>query len=659
MRKIFNKLLLLILCVCFITGGVSCKKKQDNSTPADAVKYDTRENHYADVTVAENKFVMKGAKTDYKVVIPANASGGIRYAASEFNEFIKKSTKTEFTVISDEGLTYSDDAKYISLGETSLKKAAGVEYGENELKTQGYIIKTKGNSVFVSGPSDNSVLYGVYDLLNLFVDYKCYGDKNCYVQSNVSVIPFMNITVRENPDFDYRIPGTGLVINSAETANRLRMQATRESIPINGALGHTSLSFVPKSKYLNENDQANYHPDWYMDSENPQQLCYTARGNKDSWSAMIDAALAELKGAIKDSPNSVVNFSLSDSYAWCNCDACNADKTKYGTISSSVIKFLNELDKRTYAWFETEDGKPYKRNLIFEFYAYQQLETAPVTYNAESDTYTVIADEVRCGEHVAPQLCLTVANYTQKLDSEKNKNALNNIKSWAACANFTMSYMYSQCYKNFLIPYDTFSAVADWYQTYYKYNCIYAYTLSQHTETGTPTGWTNLKTFIEAELSWDCYKNVNDLIDDYFDKTFREAGSIIKGVFNEYRALSEYNEKYQKGYVTGVINQGNFKVEKFWPKNLLEKWSGDIEQAFTAAENIKSYDQGAYDIAYRYLRAERVWVNYLYYSLYGSTIGDKITELKSVLLGDLNYCGNICITENGGSIKNLLEELAA
>lgn len=657
MSNFFRKAILIVLVACLISCGTACKSDQKQNVPPNTVKYDSRENHYALVTESADKFFMQNAKTDYAIVLPENASSALRYAAAEFNTFLKKASKTQLAVITDSGLTYNETAKYISLGKTSLFSEAKINYDEKALKNQGYVIKTKDNSIFIAGPSDNSVLYGVYDLLNLFIDYKSYGDKNCYTESNVGNIPFLNIDVKENPDFDYRVPGTGLVINSAETANRMRMQSTRLDIPINGALGHTSMFYVPKKKYLNEKDKSNYHEDWYMNTENPTQLCYTARGNEESLNKMVEAALYELKESIKDSPNAFANFSLSDGYEWCTCDGCKAEEKKYGTITASVIKFLNKLEERVYSWFETEEGAPYKRDLYIYFYAYQQLEAAPVTYDEKTDAYSVISKEVRCNPHVVPQLCLTVANYTQTLDSEKNAYAMNNIKAWSACAEFTMSYMYSMCYKDYLIPYDTFSAVADWYQKFYENKCIYAYTHNQHTETGTPTGWASLKAYIEAELSWDCHQSVNDLISDYFDKTFRGASPTIKAIFNEYRALSEYNEKYESGYVTGVINQGNFLLAKYWPKNLLEKWRGDMEKAFSEIENLKTKDVDAYDIAYRHLRAERVWINYLYYGLYGSNIGDEVNEVKSILLSDLNYCGNICKNENPGSISGLLKEL--
>ena len=44
----------------------------------------------------------------------------------------------------------------------------------NKLSPQGYIIKTVGENIFVIGADSYGVLYGVYGLLNILVDYEVY-----------------------------------------------------------------------------------------------------------------------------------------------------------------------------------------------------------------------------------------------------------------------------------------------------------------------------------------------------------------------------------------------------------------------------------------------------------------------------------------------------
>lgn len=648
MKRILIRLVTILLACLMLFSMVACSNANESKEDLTA-KIDT------------SRFIMKNAVSDYKLLVPAGGDANIMLAASEFNTFFKESTGYALPIVKDSGLTFDKDSKYISLGQTSFAEQQSVSVTTEAAGANGYKLYSFGNSIFVVSPDSTGVLYGTYTLLNYLIDYEFLGHENFYVESNVSEVPFIEFNLIDKPSFDYRMPGEGIILNSMTSRNRFRYFQSRPSMPINGQLGHTSMYFLPTSKYFDENKPESYHPEWYMSGgDKVTQLCYTARGNQDDFNAMVEAAFLELKPSIIDNPKcNFVNFSLSDDSRWCKCSACAAHKEKYGAYSAAVIQFLNKLCDITYAWFETEEGAPHKREIYFNFYAYITLEDAPVTYDAKKDKFTIISEDVRCNKYVIPQLALTNANYTLPLSAEKNQTAYNNMRSWACVSEHIMSYMYVVSYRDFNVPYDVFSALPDWYQKYYENGCVYAYSLGAHTELAIPTGWSNLRIYLVSNLSWDCYADYKGLIDNFFDKAYGNAGDIMQQIFNEYRVLSEYNEKHVSGYVSSAINVSNVRFEKFWPKSLLIRWQGMIEDALEKVEEIKDVSPRVYESAKTYITSERVWINYLLYNLYEATFEQQdLYNLKTVLYNDITFFGLSKIAE-GGSNAALLAKLLA
>ena len=350
---------------------------------------------------------------------------------------------------------------------------------------------------------------------------------------------------------------------------------------------------------------------------------------------------------------------MADNTDWCSCSACAKEVERTGSMASGTIRLLNHLDDMIYEWFDTEEGRPYKRDLYFVFYAYMQLETPPTTYNADSGKWELVDESLRCNDHVVVQICITNGNYTQNLsDGEKNKQAKNAVDAWQACASRLQAYMYSANYREYLVPLDTFNAMQDWYKYYYEAGAEKMYDLGQGTEFGTHTGWCNLKIYLNAKLAWNVYADYNQLIDDYFQGSFHDAAPIMREIFDEYRALSRYNSNYVNGYLSSVISAGPYLLySKFWPQNMLEKWRGDIATALEKIEPLQETDARAYATAKRLILAERVWIDYVTYKVYANTYtGAQLRALKTELREAIIAC-NISMNTEHGTVETLLEEL--
>ena len=149
----------------------------------------------------ENAIVFKG-NSDYKIVIPKEANGSETTAVMELNTFLSEATGVTLPVVTDDTVNFSEDAKYISLGNTTLMSEAGVEKNDEQLGRSGFIIATKGKSYFLAGRDKQvtkGTLYAVYDFLNEVVGYEYFAPE-CYSLNKSENVAFKEINKVEIPD---------------------------------------------------------------------------------------------------------------------------------------------------------------------------------------------------------------------------------------------------------------------------------------------------------------------------------------------------------------------------------------------------------------------------------------------------------------------------
>ena len=141
------------------------------------------------------------------------------------------------------------------------------------------------------------------------------------------------------PDIEIRAGGvgSGYRFDPIHTS-RLRISQFNDIwMSVDGSMWHNTFNYLPKDIYKAE------HPDWYATSD--KQLCYTARGNAEEYKLMKEALFDKLLSVVEQYPDTVQNITIThqDVGEWCSCSACVAEKTKYGTDSAVVIKFVKDI----------------------------------------------------------------------------------------------------------------------------------------------------------------------------------------------------------------------------------------------------------------------------------------------------------------------------
>ena len=342
----------------------TCGKCTDEICPEDVckVKCDC-EDEYIEESPSEttkveyesiNETFVKNGVTDYTLIISADASSTIYGAVKEFNLFISKATGAEFSVATDDNVSYSENAKFVSIGETTIATNAGFTVPKT-LNTSGYAIKTIGKSIFIGGRTEQATIFGVYEFLERTIGFEVYGyDEIVVVETDEMKTPKFDFT--DEPDIEYRTQNLGYlgVANadnpSSTIGQRFRYASVNQMYPLQGEhIGpyHNSFTYLP----VEDPEVAEKQDIWYATGK--ENLCYTARGIPEEYDRMT-SKVAEVMISLFDlfPEGTHIYFTHSDNPYNCGCDACKADSDKYGTASASVIKFTNTVIEKVEAWKE-------------------------------------------------------------------------------------------------------------------------------------------------------------------------------------------------------------------------------------------------------------------------------------------------------------------
>ena len=385
-----KRIIALLLCFALtFSTAFGCGNKPDTPAPAEEV------TKFTDTVMAQN------GETDYKIVVPAAASDCVLYAASELNRYFTRSTGAQMEIVVDNGTALDENAKYVSLGDTTM--AGGLTVTKAEVNLDGYKIARRGNTILIKAYEDRGVMYGVYEFLHRGFGYECYAvDEIALDVKPTAYLPDLDFT--DAPSFEGRFLDGPLDYNQ-ELQAKLRMKNMWLSSRYGGGaidewMGMHCESFLHIVDYADyEAYYAEHHPD-VAKKDYRYEWFSNASGSRLQWcltnSVLLDVATENLKKIIAEHPEGIyVNIAEEDMGVMCNCErtgdsffglSCKDSRAKYG-VSGTLIRFVNELIKRIEPW--REQNYP-DRDLKYVTFVYHDSINAPVKEQKENGKYVPI-----------------------------------------------------------------------------------------------------------------------------------------------------------------------------------------------------------------------------------------------------------------------------
>ena len=645
--KIKNKIIAIVIAA-LVVFSTACSSDGEVET--------AKERGLHERTVSETTVdLVKNGASDYVVVTPENEKNDlVKFAVEELRQNFYEATGVDLKTKKDTEIHYSDNEKILSVGETSFLQQAGVTFDKKELGNDGYVVQTKGNAVFMVGGSGNGTLNAVYGWLKEQLGYEFYALDEIALDRNITNEKLLNITLKEKPDFDYRVANYGEAWFDSTVLRRARFNSSGDIwIDFDGVVNgeassvsyHTSFNIVSPDLYMEE------HPEWY--APDGKQLCFSRDPEN-----LAKVVVERITQALDEYPEkNILTFTQQDHNTWCDCEKCVESLNTYGTNSAVYILFMNRIAEDVMKW--VDQNYP-GREVLLAMFAYQQTEEAPVV--KKNGKYVPADEKLRLHDNVALFYCPIYAEYYYDFNAEQNVNVAETLDKWSVLTKTIFTWIYGANFQVYLAPHNNFSSMQNNYRFLYDRGAKYVFDQHQYNQIA-GTDWYRLKGYLSSNLQWKIDSNQGELVNKFFDNYFKDASSIMKRIFDEENTWFAYlAEKY--GY-TGKVSytESNFVVEEYWPKGLLEGWIQLIDEALKKIEPYQKTDPILYEKLRDRITLESISFRYMQIHLYGLLYSEAdSTMMVKTFKEDCNALGITQFREgigyaDGGSLAAYLDSL--
>ncbi len=564
------------------------------------------------------KDLVTDGKSDYAIVYTPGVSDVVVKGCQDLQYFIGLSSGCQLEVLPETEFTWSESLKVISVGETALMRAAGLSIPE-EMKSEGFRIVTKGNSVFLMGKRTGA-RNAVYEFLKRVMDWECYAADEIVFTKNTT-LPLLNFDITDIPDINYRVQPYGALKDVAlgfpdrqEFFRRLRYNTEDDLwMDIDGVPWHNTFAYLPPEIYKAE------HPKWY--SDDGLQLCYYAHGDEKEAELMFDTFMKKFISVVEKYPErDSITITHRDYDTWCTCPACRADFDKYGTDSGNMIKFCNKVSD-AYEAYKAEKG--IERDINICFFAYFKAENAPVRW--EGNRWVPIDEDIICRDNVFVYYAPISASYSVSMYEPVNRKYHEIMDKWQAVSRRTYYWIYSTNFTEYLMPFNSFNSMQENYMFGTQYSAEYLFDNAQYNIISS-TGWSNLKIYLNGKLLWNCLEDSTVLTDNFFKNYYKDASVEMQKMFNYYRIhVTHLEDDLGLG---GAINQPIVQ-KKYWPHTVLKNFFQLADEAYAAIEHLKTDDPELYELLYDRICMETIPYRYLEIELYSDTFeAQALTNAK-------------------------------
>lgn len=533
-KKLLALAMSLILSVGVVcTGFVSCKPDSEN---VDAPYYDPQAGISTGSPISK---LADNGRSDYKIVIPADAEPVEKQAATEFQKYVLASSNANLPIVTDATAPTIGD-KFISIGDTTLFQ--GLHIDVSNLNGDGFVIKSQGDTVVIKGSRGRGTLYGVYDFLEKVIGVR-------FLWQNKEVVPSMptiqlhQMDITEIPDFALRSFYSGEVMNDVSFASKMRMVAPRQTVDVSaqahgGVYGndiagdfHSYGFWLPYSKYSDKG----WHSEIVVGSGRQPVLSNGLNDdgtiNKELEESVVLEFIKNIKAYLLEHTDvTYVNLCQDDNQNYSRNENCMRQYELFGGFSGQMVVFTNAIAKEIDDWLVSIGDT---RKMYYNMLAYQYTLAAPVDVSVDSKgnkTFTPKNQLAVPRHNVCIMIAPVEASYNEQLrttrEGSTNADVYANIEKWQSIAKNFAIFDYNVQFNEPLIWFPVFEVLKPNLELYKEIGARIL--VAEATKGGYDTYQKHLVGYLLSKLMWNLNRDVNALISEFNALAFGEdAGKII------------------------------------------------------------------------------------------------------------------------------------
>ena len=417
--------------------------------------------------------------SEFKIQLAVEAVPAEKTAAEFLQRIVKTACGTELQICTEAS------AHNIVLGQQPYT---------DEIKYDGYQIKTDDANLYLSGNLARGTLYAAYSFAERYLGYRSFAiDTEVIPQEGAVDVP-AGENVVDSPVFELRLNDWIGHTNYPDFSARARIngridgdgsKAERYGGELRSVGGcHTFEGLCPPEQYFEE------HPEYYSLWEGRRipgangptrvhgQPCLT---NPDVLKIVTDNVLKRLR----ENPGArMVDVSQNDNARYCQCPNCAAVDAEEGSPSGLMLRFVNKVAE------EVEKEFP---DVLVQTFAYQYTRKAPKI--------------TRPRHNVIIRYCTIEACFRHPLNDpncEKNAGVYEKeLREWQQITDKISVWDYVTNYRSYVSPFPNLSVLRPNARLFAECNAIHLF------EEDTPGTWAgmfgDLKAYLISKLMWDPY----------------------------------------------------------------------------------------------------------------------------------------------------------
>ncbi|MDR0609000.1 MAG: DUF4838 domain-containing protein [Planctomycetaceae bacterium] len=445
-------------------------------------------------------------KTNYTIVLPAEATPLEHTAAKELKQHLDTVTGANFAVVAESEI---DVAKpQIVVGNSKRAKEFLPEIDVAKIPYDGIVIKTIGKNLVLLGHPQRGTLYAVNSFLEEVVGVRWWTSTESFIPKKPTLeIPAQNIEYA--PKLIYR---EAFYRDAFDGVFATRMKCNGNMVRTTPEYGghhrfqyfvHSFFPLIPPSKYFAE------HPDWYSEIKGVRkhehaQLCLT---NDAMCEELTQNAIESLQ---KNPDAKFISISQNDWYGYCECKKCIKIADEEGSQAGVLIRFVNKVAEAIEKKFP---------DVWVETLAYQYTRKPPKF--------------VKPRKNVVIRLCTIECSFVQPLgEGEQNKPLREDIEGWSKIADNLFVWDYVTNFSAYMLPHPNLRVLAPNIRFFTDHHTIGLFEQGDaHCSAG---DFVRMRNWVISHLLWNPARDETKLFDEFLSGYY---GNDVAPILKEYWKL--------------------------------------------------------------------------------------------------------------------------
>ena len=460
-------------------------------------------------------------RSPYCVYVAQGAPDSAVYAAEELCRYLRRVTGALMPLLREKPPVDT----WFAVG-CDAAREAGVDVDAEELGDEGFVIRTVGARIAISGSRGTlrGDVYGVFALLEEHVGLRFFTE----TIERVPVKPTLELpelNVRQVPALEYRDAFyPGLTLGGDWSAkNRVNGQFVNVRPHQGGRVMY--YPFVHSfNLILDPEEWFDTHPEYFSEVDGRRirertQLCLT---NPE----VLRIAKEKVRSWLREHPEvTIVSISQNDCYNPCECANCRAVDEYEGSHAGTMLRFVNAIAE------ELEGEFPH---VVFDTLAYQFTRKPPLHVRPRANVCVRLCSIECCFAHPLSE-CQLPMSFGGK---ERPGSFQADLEGWAKICDRLYVWDYVVNYSHYAMPFFNFGVLAPNIR-YFIDNHVKGVFEEGSTSNYGGTEFAEMRAWIIAKLLWNPDQDVHALAGEFIDGVYGQAAPFVRQYYDLLRAALE------------------------------------------------------------------------------------------------------------------------